>query len=145
MTRSALSGIDKGSAILLVDDSPAILALLRDLLKGHGYSDIRTAESVEEGIKAVEERLPDVIFLDLLMPDASGIEFARRAAVLSPGSRVVVTTALPPNHESVTHAIAQGASEYLPKPLRDDALSVVLDHLEHGRQTTRREDDVSYY
>lgn len=144
VTDSAFTSIEKTSPILIVDDSPAILALLKDMLRAHGYKDIRTAESVEEGMKAVEERHPAVIFLDLLMPESSGIEFAKSAAAVSPESRVVVTTALPIGHEAVTMAISQGASEYLPKPLRDDALTVVLNHLAQGPHSSRRE-DVGYY
>lgn len=143
MKRSLLSGVGQDASVLLVDDSPAILALLRDLLKTHGFNDIRTADSVKTALEAVDERAPDVIFLDLLMPDSSGIEFAREASLKSPESRIVVTTALPPTSEAVTLAISQGASEYLPKPLRDEALVAVLDHLAQPRGY-QRPDDIGY-
>jgi two-component system chemotaxis response regulator CheY len=136
--------VDKNAPILLVDDSPAILALLRDLLKGHGFKDIRTATSAEEGLKLVAERHPDLIFLDLMMPDSSGIEFTRAVLETSPASRVVLTTALPPTHEAVMMAVSQGAADYLPKPLRDETLSLVLDHWTKAREGAR-EENVGYY
>lgn len=126
----------KDTPILVVDDSPAILALLRDLLKAKGYSNVSTAGSVEEGLQVVKERHPQVVFLDLMMPDTSGLEFTKTALAEDPHLRIVVTTALPPTHESVMMAISQGASEYLPKPLRKDTLSTVLDHLEHNGNAT---------
>lgn len=124
-------GLEKGSLVLVVDDSPAILALMRDLLRARGYGNVRTAQTAAEGLEIVERDHPALIFLDLMMPDTSGIEFTRAALEKSPDSRIVLTTALPPTHEAVTMAVSQGASEYLGKPLRGETLSHVLEHLAH--------------
>ncbi len=129
--------LNRESKILLVDDSPAILALLRDMLKARGFSRVRTATSVEEGLKMLEEEAPDVVFLDLMMPESSGLEFTKAALATHPTVRIVLTTALPPTSEPVMMAISQGAAEYLQKPLRPDSLATVIDHL-------RRTEDGSY-
>lgn len=135
----------KDTRILVVDDSPAILALLKDQLKARGYANVTTAESVEEGLKIVDEIKPEVVFLDLMMPESSGLEFTRTALEKNPHMRIVVTTALPSNHESVVMAVSQGASEYLPKPVRKESLAAVLEHLSRDfAQQDPRWGDVSY-
>lgn len=135
----------KDTRILVVDDSPAILALLKDQLRARGFTNVLTAESVAEGLRIVDEEKPEVVFLDLMMPESSGLEFTRLALEKNPQMHIVVTTALPPNHESVVMAVSQGASEYLPKPVRKESLAQVLDHL--GRDFAAHDQgwgDVSY-
>lgn len=115
--------------VLIVDDSPAILALMRDLLKAKGYTEIRVAASAEEASARIAEQTPLLVFLDLMMPDDSGLEIMKRIQEANPRAHIVVTTALPPGHDAVVMAVSQGAEEYLPKPLRPQALTTVLDHL----------------
>jgi DNA-binding NtrC family response regulator len=134
--------LNKDSQILVVDDSPAILALMKDTLTAKGYKNVRTATSVDEALKAVDEASPDIVFLDLMMPDASGLDFTQKVFETDPNIRVVVTTALPPSHESVTMAISQGAVEYLQKPLHKESVSRVLDHLDD--EDTRKPFDAAY-
>jgi len=75
------------------------------------------------------ETRPEVVFLDLMMPDTSGVELTRATLAINPHAHVIVTTALPPQHEAVLLAVSQGAEDYLGKPLKPDALGTVLDHL----------------
>lgn len=133
--------LTKESHILLVDDSPAILATLKDVLHMYGYPNVSTAESVDEGMKLFVDEKPDVVFVDLMMPGSSGVDFTKRALAKNPASQIVLTTALPSDHEAVIMAISQGAKEYLAKPIRPERLEHVIDHLSGiDRQLT----DVSY-
>lgn len=135
----------KDTRILVVDDSPAILALLKDQLRAKGYTNVLTAESVEAGLRIVDEANPEVVFLDLMMPESSGLEFTRQALEKNPQMHIVVTTALPPTHESVVMAVSQGASEYLAKPVRKESLAQVLEHLSRDfAEHDPRWGDVSY-
>lgn len=122
----------KDQPVLIVDDSPAILALLRDMLRLRGYRDVSTAETSAEAERLMKERKPALVFLDIMLPDTSGVQLTRDALAANPHAHVVVTTALPPGHEAVVMAISQGAEDYLPKPLRPDALSAVLGHLDRA-------------
>lgn len=133
--------LTKESHILLVDDSPAILATLKDVLHMYGYDHVSTAESVEDGLKLFDDEKPDVVFVDLMMPGSSGVDFTKRALARNPASEIVLTTALPSDHEAVIMAISQGAKEYLAKPIRPERLEHVLDHLKGGDRTLA---DVSY-
>lgn len=135
-----IQGRNKHTRILVVDDSPAILALMRDLLKARGYINVMTAATSEEATKLAGEHRPEVVFLDLMMPDVSGIELTRQIMEMNPHTHIVLTTALPASHESVVMAVSQGAEDYLPKPLRPEALATVLSHVTKDSVA----DDVGY-
>ena len=65
------------SRVLVVDDEPDTVDLITQLLEDEGYQ-IRGANSGEEAFKAMEEQLPDMILLDLLMPEMDGFEVTQR-------------------------------------------------------------------
>jgi CheY-like chemotaxis protein len=66
-----------GERILVVDDNPANLRLLRLLLSGESY-EVRTADGAEEAITILEDFRPRLILMDLQMPGMNGFELARR-------------------------------------------------------------------
>jgi DNA-binding response OmpR family regulator len=127
--------------ILVVDDSPAIIALMRDMLRAKGYSNVETALTSEDAVKIAQASKPDIVFLDLMMPDTSGIELTKSLLEADPGAHIVLTTALPPSHEAVVMAVSQGAEEYLSKPLRPAAVASVLNQI--SREGSARH-DMSY-
>jgi CheY-like chemotaxis protein len=63
--------------ILVVDDEPLVCRMVSVMLKRVGY-EIRTAYNGMEALKAVAEQVPDLITLDVMMPDVSGLDVARR-------------------------------------------------------------------
>jgi len=66
----------KGKHILVVEDYPLMGALLMDLLKGYDHASY--ASSGNEAIKEIEQKPPDIVLLDLSLPDMSGLEVARK-------------------------------------------------------------------
>ena len=62
-----------GPRILVVDDEPQLRKALRRILEGNGY-DVREAEDGIDGLRQFESFKPDVVILDLMLPDASGVE-----------------------------------------------------------------------
>jgi CheY-like chemotaxis protein len=63
--------------VLVVDDEPLVCRMVSVMLKRVGY-EIRTAYNGMEALKAVAEQIPDLITLDVMMPDISGLDVARR-------------------------------------------------------------------
>lgn len=84
-----------GASVLLVDDEPPITAVLARTLRAKGY-EVRTAESGRDALYALTEGVPDVMLLDINLPDLTGWEVLRR---MSPTDRervpVVVFSASP--------------------------------------------------
>jgi CheY-like chemotaxis protein len=82
--------------VLIADDVPEVLNLLRDLLTGHGY-EVVTATAGVQALDAVLSFQPDVILLDMKMPGLSGMKVfdaLRRAGLTVP---VIIISAHPPN------------------------------------------------
>ena len=72
-----LTNINKGKDVLVVDDCEDNQLLMELLLQNEGYQ-VRSASNGIRGLTAVEQQLPDLIILDLMMPDISGLEVVRR-------------------------------------------------------------------
>ena len=105
------------SKILVVDDTEPNLRLLRALLTGAGY-EVATAGCGTEGIEAAERENPDLILLDIMMPDITGFEVCQRlrATRYTREIPIVFLTAL---HEMEDHmrAVDVGGDDVLTKPI----------------------------
>jgi class 3 adenylate cyclase len=108
--------------ILVVDDVPANLDILRARLSAHGY-EIVTASNGREALAAVREHQPDLILLDVMMPEMDGIEVCRqlRADQSIPFIPIVMLTAKS-EPKDVVAALEAGGDEYLTKPVDPGAL-----------------------
>ena len=101
-----------GRPILVVDDDPEILAMLRDFLEGEGMI-VRTAENGAEALEALEELAPALILLDMRMPVLDGWGFAEQFRERQLGYPIVVMTAA----ESARRWAEEiGATAYIAKP-----------------------------
>ena len=113
--------------ILVVDDDPEILAMLRDFLEGEGLA-IRTAANGAEALKALDEISPALILLDMRMPVLDGWGFAERFRARGLEYPIVVMTAA----ESARRwADEIGATGYIAKPFD---VNVLLQTIERHRQ-----------
>ncbi|HEV2012110.1 MAG TPA: response regulator [Candidatus Limnocylindria bacterium] len=101
-----------GAPILVVDDDPEILAMLRDFLEGEGLS-VRTASNGAEALDALDELVPSIILLDMRMPVLDGWGFAERLRARQLTYPIVVMTAA----ESARRWAEEiGANGYIAKP-----------------------------
>jgi two-component system nitrogen regulation response regulator GlnG len=109
------------NSILIIDDEASICAAFRRFFEDRGWT-ARAAASAETGLAAFLEHRPDVVFLDVRLPDRSGLDLLNDLAGL--GANVVVITAYG-GLETVVRAIQGKAADYLPKPLDlDKALAL---------------------
>jgi DNA-binding response OmpR family regulator len=104
--------------VLLVDDQAGILKVLRIQLKMHGF-DVATASTGTEAIEMVREREPDVILLDILLPDINGFDVLARVKEFSQVPIIAFTA----NPSMAQKAITMGAVESISKPFDVDRLS----------------------
>ncbi len=103
--------------ILVVDDTPANVRLLADLLAVKGYA-VSTASGGREALERVAREAPDLVLLDVMMPDVNGYEVCR-AIRASPGTAalpVVMVTALDAGEERLK-GLEAGADDFLSKPV----------------------------
>ncbi|MBX7111934.1 MAG: response regulator transcription factor [Dehalococcoidia bacterium] len=108
-----------GARILVVDDDPAILRAVRRSLEAHDY-DVRTLEAASEVERTVGGFRPDVILLDLVLPDGDGIALCRALRPRTPAS-ILVLSAVGDEAKKV-EALDEGADDYVTKPFGMDEL-----------------------
>lgn len=108
----------KGARILVVDDDVAILRAVRRSLEGAGY-DVETLDRGAPVVEKVAVFAPDVILLDLVLPDADGIDLA--AKLRTGRASIIVLSAIGDDRKKV-RALDEGADDYLTKPFSVDEL-----------------------
>jgi PAS domain S-box-containing protein len=110
--------------ILLIDDEPDILRVLGISLKADGY-DVIPALNGAEGLEAFAKEKPSIVITDIKMPGMDGIEVLEKIKELDPDTEVIIIT----GHGDIDNAIESlkyGASDFINKPVRDEALSIAL-------------------
>jgi two-component system response regulator AtoC len=126
-------------SILIIDDDPLIRKTLSGHLSKQGF-EVQLAEQGEEGVRKFCELGPDVILLDVRLPDIDGIEVLRQIKDLSPKAYVLMMTAYD-DMKTTVEAVKLGAFEYLVKPLNYIDLDLTVAKAFHVRAL---EDRVSY-
>ena len=126
--------------ILVVDDTPASLRLLTELLSGHGYH-VRPAEDGALALESVAAKTPDLILLDVSMPGLDGYEVCRRLKADEKSSRVPVLfiSAFGDTRQKVT-GLEAGGLDYITKPFEaEEVLARVRTHLRlrHAEEALR--------
>jgi len=99
--------------ILLIDDDPTILQLLKLFLENEGYQ-VMIAESGSAGLAIAAKQLPDLVIVDLIMPVLDGFETSRRLREL--GVQSILVMSHRHDERSVIRSLEMGADDYLRKP-----------------------------
>lgn len=112
--------------ILIIDDSPSMRAILKDMLEAEGYQ-VEEAADGHHGLKMVQSIKVDLIITDLSMPVMDGIQFVREAKKL-PLCKFVPIVVLTSEGDSkkLDEAKQAGASTWLSKPFKENQLRAML-------------------
>jgi two-component system, OmpR family, response regulator len=111
---------DRIPQVLVVDDEPNIRELVEVALKFHGCS-VATAASGKEAIRQADADKPDLIVLDVMLPDMDGFEVCRRLRAAGNEVPVIFLTARDTSSDTVT-GLAIGGDDYVTKPFSVEAL-----------------------
>ncbi len=112
--------MQKQPIILIVDDEPAILGLVKDILRPCGYL-VNTAASGKEALVALQAHPYDLVITDMIMPQMDGMELVQSLRLHYPETLVIVFTGYASYHDAV-QAVKVGAFDYLPKPVQPEIL-----------------------
>ncbi len=110
--------------ILLIDDEETNVRVLSMSLRADGY-EVLTANSGEEGLDVFEKEAPPIVLTDIKMPGMSGLEVLKSIKARQPDTEVIIIT----GHgdiDSAIEALHYGASDFISKPIRDQAISIAL-------------------
>lgn len=122
--------------VLLIDDDPDLSIMLRTLLRGQDFQ-IQAVFSGQEGIRSSKENPPDVVILDILMPEMDGWEVCERIREFSDVPILILSALGSPG--SVARALDAGADDYLIKPIHASLLASRLRTLVRRRLLVQEE------
>ncbi|WP_426349115.1 response regulator [Alloiococcus sp. CFN-8] len=105
--------------VLIVDDAAFMRMMIRDILEKNGFEVVGEASN---GIKAVElykKEKPEVVTMDITMPDMDGIEAVKQIRAFDPESKIIMCSAMG-QQSMVMDAIRAGARDFIVKPFQAD-------------------------
>jgi len=112
--------------VLVVDDSLITINKVSSMLTAIGHSVIATARTGAEALAAYRESRPDIVTMDITMPDMDGVEATKRIIEEFPDARIIMVTSHG-QEKMVLAAIDAGALGYVLKPIRADKLEATID------------------
>jgi DNA-binding response OmpR family regulator len=135
------AGSDRSATILVVEDRPEVLDVLRRTLVSNGYT-VETAADGEEGLQKAIDLQPDLVVLDVGLPRMGGLDVAKELRQRSFRAPVLMLTALDTVSDKVM-GLDAGADDYLPKPFDYHELLARIKAL--LRRATLRADEVAMH
>lgn len=105
--------------ILIVDDAAFMRMMIKDILSKNGYEVVGEAEN---GLKAVErykELTPDLVLMDITMPEMNGIDAVKNIKAIDPSAKIVMCSAMG-QQAMVIESIQAGARDFIVKPFQAD-------------------------
>ncbi len=129
--KSSSGSVDlQGRTILIVDDSPTELHILKGILEGAGCG-VLIADSGEAGIEQARSGKPDLILMDVVMPGLNGFQATRQLSRDPETENIPIIMVTTKDQDTdKTWGLRQGARDYLVKPVeKDELLSKIMDAL----------------
>jgi len=114
--------------ILVVDDDAAVTDLLSLLLKSQGF-DVTATNNSADGLNSIREKQPDLVVLDLMMPEMDGWEVCRSVRTFSQVPIIVLSALNDPS--MIASVLDSGADDYLTKPTPSRVLVAHINRLIH--------------
>ncbi|MDH4263493.1 MAG: response regulator [Spirochaetia bacterium] len=111
--------------VLLVDDLKFIKQIERKALEESGHQIVGDAKNGLEAIQLYMEIKPDIVLMDITMPEVNGLEALKKILTFDPDAKVIICSAL--SHEKALYqAVKSGAKEYIVKPFTTERLISTL-------------------
>jgi two-component system chemotaxis response regulator CheY len=108
-----------GKRVMVVDDAVFMRMKLKDILEKGGFEVVAEAQNGIEAIEKYKAEKPDLITMDITMPEMDGIQALKSIKALNPGVKVIMCSAMG-QQSMVMDAIQAGASDFLVKPFQTD-------------------------
>lgn len=111
--------------VLIVDDAQFMRMMISDIVVSCGFEVIGEGSDGAEGVKLYQELQPDLVTLDLVMPNMTGLEALEKIMEINPDAKVVVVSAID-QRESLMEAIKKGASDFIVKPFEESRVESAI-------------------
>lgn len=114
--------------LLIVDDALIIREMIKDVVVADGWSVVAEGSDGNQAVELYREHRPDVVTLDLVMPEYDGLHALREIMASDPAARVLVVSAIDQS-DVLKQAIRIGAADFIVKPFDNDRLRTALGQL----------------
>ena len=108
-----------GKKVLIVDDAAFMRMMLKDILTKNDFEVVAEAENGKAGVAAFQKYNPDIITMDITMPEMNGIDAVKAIKALDPSVKVVMVSAMG-QQPMVIEAIQAGANDFIVKPFQPE-------------------------
>ncbi|MDG0814837.1 response regulator [Bdellovibrio svalbardensis] len=120
----------------VVDDAAFLRELIKNIVTSAGGMCVGEAENGEEAVKLIQSTLPDLVFMDMVMPEKNGIEAAKAIKEFAPETKIIGCSTID-NEDLIEKAKEAGFDAYLTKPFTKDQILKAIDKvLPHQGETT---------
>lgn len=114
--------------ILVVDDAAFMRMMVKDTLSKNGYTDLYEAADGLQAVETYNEVKPDLVIMDITMPNMDGLEALRAIMGQNPGANVVMCSAMG-QEAMVIDAIKSGAKDFIVKPFKPERIIKTVEQL----------------
>ena len=115
------SEVKEMAKILLVDDAAFMRMMLKNTLSQAGYTDLIEAEDGVKAVEAYTAEKPDLVFMDITMPNMDGLQALKKIREDDPNAKMVMCTAMG-QEGMVVDAIKSGAKDFIVKPFNQERI-----------------------
>ncbi|WP_078547114.1 response regulator [Litchfieldia alkalitelluris] len=105
--------------ILVVDDAAFMRMMIKDILSKNGFDVVAEAADGAQAVEKYQEHLPDLVTMDITMPEMDGITALKEIKKLNPNAKVIMCSAMG-QQAMVIDAIQAGAKDFIVKPFQAD-------------------------
>ena len=114
-----------GTKVLIVDDAAFMRMMLRDILAKNGFEIVGEADNGKVAIQMYNDLKPDVVTMDITMPEMDGIAAVKEIKAADPNAKIVMVSAMG-QQAMVIEAIRSGAADFIVKPFQPDRVLEAL-------------------
>ena len=107
------------ASVLIVDDAKFMRSILKDIFTKNGYDIAGEAENGQQSIDAYKQLKPDLVTMDIIMPDMAGIDAIKEIVAFDANAKVIVCSALS-QQAMVIDAMEAGAKDFMEKPFQPE-------------------------
>lgn len=114
-----------GARVLVVDDAAFMRMMLKDILTKNGFEVVGEAENGKDAVEKYKELKPDVVTMDITMPEMDGVTAVKEIKKIDPNAKIVMVSAMG-QQAMVIDSIRAGASDFVVKPFQPDRVLEAL-------------------
>jgi two-component system chemotaxis response regulator CheY len=114
--------------VMIVDDAKFIRMVIKDILLKHGHEVVAEADDGEDAIQTYLKVKPDIVLMDIIMPDMDGKKALQKLLIMDPEAKVVMCSSLG-QQALITESMKLGAMGFIVKPFEPDGMLDVINTL----------------